>query len=453
MKNLIAIVLLVFAYAVKSQNVGILPFATGFNTPTEIAHTNDSRLFVVEKGGAIKIVKSNGVVNAENFLTLPAESISTETDRGLIGMAFHPDYATNGYFYINYTRAGDGATIIARYSVSIDPDIADAGSEVTMLIIEQTSTIHNGGTIAFGPDNLLYISRGDGGPQYDGDNMAQNINVNRGKILRLDVDAPAPYIPASNPFVGIDGNDEIWAIGLRNAWKMSFDRLTGDLWITDVGENSWEEINKVSAPLTAGLNFGWRCYEGFAEAVIEGCIADENLTFPIAQYSHEEGCSIIGGYVYRGSLFPALTGKFFYTDFCSGTIKMIDQDLTLLNTPVIPQMYTYTTFGEDAAGELYLTGGSILYKIVDLNLGATDFSANGYALFPNPAGDHINITCQNDNLVKVSLFDLAGKKLADHEFSPSGTMSMKVDFLQKGLYVVRLEDQSGSIHTTKLLKN
>jgi hypothetical protein len=283
--------------------------------------------------------------------------------------------------------------------------------------------------------------------------MAQNINVNRGKILRLDVDAPAPYIPASNPFVGIDGNDEIWAIGLRNAWKMSFDRLTGDLWITDVGENSWEEINKVSAPLTAGLNFGWRCYEGFAEAVIEGCIADENLTFPIAQYSHEEGCSIIGGYVYRGSLFPALTGKFFYTDFCSGTIKMIDQDLTLLNTPVIPQMYTYTTFGEDAAGELYLTGGSILYKIVDLNLGATDFSANGYALFPNPAGDHINITCQNDNLVKVSLFDLAGKKLADHEFSPSGTMSMKVDFLQKGLYVVRLEDQSGSIHTTKLLKN
>jgi len=250
---------------ITAQTVGLQSFASGFSSPVEIAHPpNDARLFVVQQSGLIRILNPNGTINTTPFLTLTTSTILSGGERGLLGLAFHPNYATNGYFYVNYTRAGDGATVIARYSVSSDPNIADASSGTVLLTVAHPFSNHNGGSIKFGSDGYLYIGMGDGGSGGDPGNRAQNINENLGKMLRLDVDSASPYgIPATNPYVGIEGNDEIWAIGLRNPWKFSFNRLNGDLWIADVGQNAIEEINKVAAPLpNTGLNFGWRCYEG-----------------------------------------------------------------------------------------------------------------------------------------------------------------------------------------------
>jgi len=325
MKQLLLLACL-FGLSSNAQTVALQSFATGFTSPVEITHpANDSRLFVVEQGGNIKIVNTAGVVNGTPFLTLTSTTVLSGGERGLLGLAFHPNYASNGYFYVNYTRAGDGATVIARYTVSSNPDIADGSSGTVLLTIAQPYSNHNGGTIKFGPDGYLYIGMGDGGSGGDPGDRAQNITNNLGKILRIDVDSASPYgIPPTNPFVGVAGNDEIWSIGMRNPWKFSFNRLNGDLWIADVGQSLAEEINKIPSPLpNTGLNFGWRCYEGnlVYDTSSGTCPAYASTVAPITQYGHGSSrCSITGGYFYTGSTYPNFADKYFFGGYGRGAL-------------------------------------------------------------------------------------------------------------------------------------
>jgi glucose/arabinose dehydrogenase len=292
----------------------------------------------------------------------------------LLGVAFHPDYAANGYFYVNYTRQGDGATVIARYQRSVaNPDLADLASAQILLTIAQPYSNHNGGQLRFGPDGYLYIGTGDGGSANDPQNRAQDLGTLLGKMLRIDVNTGAPYaVPAGNPFVN-DGNPgtlgEIWAYGLRNPWRFSFDRSTGDLFIGDVGQDAWEEIDFQAAGTGAGANYGWRVMEGAHCTGLGGGPAcfDPSLTPPILEYGHDVGCSVTGGYRYRGAASPALAGYYLYADYCSGRMWGATWSgagpwttVQLLQTG-----FSVSTFGEDEAGEIYVAAHNtgVMYRI------------------------------------------------------------------------------------------
>src|SRR5690606_8633557 len=330
MKKIILTLFLALGLTSWGQSITLSPFATGFSDPVEFARCGDDRLFVVQQGGAIKVVNSDGSVNSENFLNL-SSIISTVSERGLLGLDCHPDYESNGYFFVNYTNAS-GNTVIARYSVSDDPNIADASSGLILLTINQPFSNHNGGCIKFGPDGYLWISMGDGGSGGDPNNNGQNKSSLLGKMLRISVDGDVmPYsIPSDNPFAnGAQGEEEIWAYGLRNAWKFSFDRETNEVWIADVGQNAIEEINKMPST-EAGLNYGWRCYEADQPYNTSGCQDSSTMTFPVAQYNHSAGrCSLTGGYVYRGSQYTDIYGLYFFADYCSNHIGVVNQDGTL----------------------------------------------------------------------------------------------------------------------------
>ena len=297
---LLSFVLMINALA-QSQTLELVPYATGFSSPVDVTHAGDDRLFVVEQGGRIKIIDGTGTVLATPFLNISSLT-NSGGERGLLGLAFHPDYATNGYFFVNYTDLS-GDTRVVRYSRSADdPNVADPNSAMQVIFIDQTQGNHNGGCIKFGPDGYLYIGMGDGGGAGDQSNLSQNTNVLLGKMLRLDVDSETPYaIPADNPFVGNENvRDEIWAIGVRNPWRFSFDRETGDMWMGDVGQNAFEEINFQPADSPGGENYGWRCYEADSPYNLSGCTGD--YVFPAYAIPHTTGvCSITGGFVYRGT--------------------------------------------------------------------------------------------------------------------------------------------------------
>lgn len=455
MKNFTLLTLL-FSLGGFSQTIAVQSFATGFSSPVEITHAGDSRLFVVQQGGSIKIVNPDGSVNATSFLTLPAGSggvVFSGGERGLLGLAFHPDYANNGYFYVDYTRQPDGATVIARYSVSPDANVADPGSALVMLVIPQPYSNHNGGSLRFGPDGYLYIGMGDGGSGGDPENRAQNINENLGKLLRLDVDAPAPYIPSGNPFVGVAGNDEIWAVGLRNPWKWSFDKVTGDLWIADVGQNAVEEINHVSGNGGPGANYGWNCYEA-NNVYTTGC-AQPGTTyiFPVATYPHSgtnNGCSITGGYVYRGAMYPAFAGKFFFSDYCTGRINTVNTDGTV-TYKTVSGITSVPTYGQDVSGELYIVSGSTIYKIFDSDLGVASFGKNGLALFPNPATESFSLrNTSGKPLSALVIYDMSGKLLVQRKLADVETNAIDTRNLASGLYFVTVESKSGERFSAKL---
>ena len=449
MKQKITLVLLLFSCFSFAQTIGITSFATGFNSAVEITNAGDSRLFVVEQGGNIKIVSATGVVNATNFLSLPSSVVSSGGERGLLGLAFHPDYATNGFFFVNYTRAGDGATVIARYSVSSNPDVADATSGTVLLSVAQPFSNHNGGSIKFGPDGFLYIGMGDGGSGGDPGNRAQNINENLGKMLRIDVNSGSPYSnPTGNPFIGTAGNDEIWAIGLRNPWKFSFNRLNGDLWIADVGQNNVEEINKIANPLTPGLNLGWRCYEGNVAFNTSGCASISTMTMPVAQYTHSDtgGCSITGGYFYTGTQFPDFAGKYFFGDLCQSKIAYVDPTNAITFSPNLSGLSSIVSFGEDMNGELYVSsaGNGVIYKIVDTNLSTDSFARASFSLSPNPAFDRVQISVTNiEYPAQLELFDLTGKLLLQ-QILESEAVSIDTANFQSGMYLVSINDNSGN---------
>lgn len=455
MKKILPLVLGLLTITSFAQTIGLQSFATGFSAPVEIAHpNNDARLFVVQQAGLIRIVNANGTVNATPFLSLGTNVILSGGERGLLGLAFHPNYATNGFFYVNYTRAGDGATVIARYSVSSDPNIADASSGTVLLTVAQPFSNHNGGSIKFGSDGYLYIGMGDGGSGGDPGNRAQNINENLGKMLRLDVDSASPYgIPPTNPYVGVAGNDEIWAIGLRNPWKFSFNRLNGDLWIADVGQNAIEEVNKTAFPLpNTALNYGWRCYEG--NVVYDnsgGCPTYANTVAPISVYTHGSTgrCSITGGYFYTGATYPNFANKYFFADYCTGEIGWIDSVGNI--TWGFNATGVITTFGEDKDGELYVANGGTIYKMIDTSLATDDFSQNGLSLYPNPAKDTFFLkNSASLPLDSLQIIDLTGKVIHTQKLTETEINSINSTGIAKGIYIVTLTNQTGKLFQSKL---
>jgi glucose/arabinose dehydrogenase len=320
--------------------------ASGFSRPVDIQSANDGsgRLFVVEKAGYIRVYE-NGNLLSEPFLDITDRVNDGGYEMGLLGLAFHPDYEQNGFFFVNYTGEG-GHTRISRFQAS--GTSADSASENVLLIIEQPYQNHNGGALAFGPDGYLYAGLGDGGNGGDPHKNGQNINSLLGKILRLDVNNGDKYsIPSDNPF----GN-EVWAYGLRNPWRISFDRTTGDLWIGDVGQGQWEEIDYLPAGLEGGANFGWSVMEGNHAFDSE---PQSGMLLPATEYSHAEGgCSVTGGYVYRGTI-PEWNGVYVYGDYCSGKIwALILSNGQWQSQVMFETNLRITSFGQDESGEIYL---------------------------------------------------------------------------------------------------
>lgn len=365
-------------------NIALQTFASGLARPTDIAHCGDSRLFIVEQKGLIQILDESGNKLPQPFLNIQSQVGSTQNEQGLLGLAFHPDYGQNGYFFINYTD-NNGDTRVSRMSVKTDnPNQADPASEKILLEVAQPFSNHNGGCMKFGPDGYLYFSLGDGGSGGDPYQNGQNRLVYLAKIHRIDVDNGDPYaIPPDNPFANdSDALGETWAYGLRNPWRFSFDRTAGDLWIGDVGQDLWEEINFQPASSAGGENYGWRCYEGNHAYNTSGCQSADGMTFPVAEFKHSnaDGCSVTGGMVYRGCEFPALYGHYLFTDYCSGKIWSVipDGDEAWIMTELADlHNYQFSSFGENAAGELFLTGlgSGIIYKITS-NSEASFFSVS-----------------------------------------------------------------------------
>jgi len=449
--TLLTTLLFLFFNLSFAQTLGLTSFATGFTDPVEIVNAGDSRLFVVQQSGQIKIVSATGTVTSTPFLNI-SSLISSGGERGLLGLAFHPNYATNGYFYVNYTNTA-GNTVIARYSVNTNnPNIAQTTGTI-LLTITQPFSNHNGGTIKFGPDGYLYIGMGDGGSGGDPQGNGQNINSLLGKMLRIDVDSGSPYSsPSTNPYVGIAGSDEIWAIGLRNPWKFSFDSLNGDLWIADVGQQNVEEINKESSTIS-GLNYGWKCYEGSDPYATTGCAPIASMTFPYAEYSSASGspyCSITGGYVYRGSTYPAMQGKYFFADYCSNKIGKIEIDGALTFSPTMPGG-SYTSFGVDQNGEIYVASADngVIYKLVDTNpLSVTETELKKFKMYPNPAKDAIYIS--NINFpATLNIYDVTGKLLVDTKVENVET-AINTSGLESGIYMVNVTDNAGINSNSKL---
>ncbi|MFI5171377.1 MAG: PQQ-dependent sugar dehydrogenase [Chitinophagales bacterium] len=375
LRNLLVLLTLAFSTNMYAQPVLDLVDLPGpsFNSPVDIASAGDSRLFIVEQDGYIYILNTDGTSSL--FMDIDSKVKSTGDEQGLLGLAFDPEYATNGYFYVNYTNnTGTGNTVVARYSRNaINPNIGDVASEVILLTVVQPYTNHNGGNIEFGPDGYLYIGNGDGGSGGDPGDRAQDITAQLlGKMLRIDVSTVPYSIPADNPFVGVTGDDEIWQYGLRNPWRFSFDRLTGDLWIGDVGQGAWEEVDFQPAASTGGENWGWRCYEGNATYNTAGCTGIGNYDFPIFVYPHvfaTGGYAIIGGIVYRGDDYPGMYGYYIFTDNVTDNWwttypNGVGGWTTVINSL---SMDDITTYGEGYDGEIYCAarGSGNIYHVID----------------------------------------------------------------------------------------
>lgn len=295
------------------------PVAQGLQRPVGVySIPGDGRLFVLEQAGRIRVVDQGQALDTP-FLDIADRVGSRALEQGLLGLAFHPDYAANGFFFVNYTDQ-NGNTVVSRFRVSADPQRGDPTTEVPLLHIKQPYANHNGGHIAFGPDGYLYIGMGDGGAAGDPQGNAQNPNTLLGKMLRLDVDHGEPYaIPPDNPFAQGGGRPEIWALGLRNPWQFAFDPLNGDLYIADVGQDLWEEVDYLPAGTPGGVNFGWDYREG-AHPFEGEPPPGVQLTDPVWEYGHDQGCSITGGVVYRGQALPAFWGVYLFGDYCTGTV-------------------------------------------------------------------------------------------------------------------------------------
>ena len=342
--------------------------STGLDQPVHVTHAGDGsgRLFVVERPGAIRVVR-DGALLPEPFLDITDRVGSQGSEQGLLSVAFHPRYAENRRFFVDYTDQ-NGDTVISELRVSDDPDRAEPGSERVLLRIDQPAANHNGGQLAFGPDGYLYIGMGDGGGAGDRFGNGQNRSTLLGKLLRIDVDGGDPYgIPPDNPFVGQEGTrPEIWALGLRNPWRFSFDRATGDLYLGDVGQNAWEELNVQPAASRGGENYGWPITEAtHCFQPRTGCDT-AGLTLPVYEYPLEGACSIVAGYRYRGAAVPAFADAFFYTDYCGGRIWALTQgpDGGWTNHDLLQAGGGLSSFGEDETGELYIVNiGGALYRL------------------------------------------------------------------------------------------
>ena len=346
---------------------GLADVASGLSRPVYLtAPDGDARVFVVEKVGRIRIIK-NGALVVAPFLDISSKVNSSGNEQGLLSVAFHPSYASNGFFYVNYTDAS-GDTRIEKYTVSSNPDVANPASAKLVLGIDQPFANHNGGLNLFGPDGMLYIGLGDGGSGGDPNGNGQNKNALLGKLLRIDVDHGDPYtIPSTNPFANGGGRGEVWAYGLRNPWRFSFDKTTNALFIADVGQNAFEEVNVVAAN-RAAVNYGWNIMEA-ASCYNSSTCNKSGLEQPVISYNRDGGaCSVIGGMVYRGSAAPQLAGHFLYADYCAGWIKSFTWSNNTITNAMQWQTSAHgniTSFGQDSSGEIYiLSENGHVYKIV-----------------------------------------------------------------------------------------
>ncbi len=460
-----------FAFATPLTTVRV---TTGLTKPLFVTAPpgDTSRIFVIEQFsgtiGRIRIVTiPSNTLLATPFLSI--SGVSTSNEQGLLGLAFDPNYATNGYFYVNYTTSGGGAaghTVIARYTVSGDPNVADAGSAVILKTINQPETNHNGGCLQFGPDGMLYDSQGDGGGAGDVHGSignAQSLTTLLGKMLRLDVNNPPTYIPADNPSIYGSAVDEKWAIGLRNPWRFSFDRQNGDLYIGDVGQDAVEEIDYVPAGTGAARNYGWRCREGndtynCTAGTHCACPSDPGLTAPIYTYTHATGICVTGGYVYRGAKIPDLKGIYFFADYSAATIWSLRAsggsytEFTNRTAELAPggglSISQITSFGEDAAGEIYIcdrgtgTGGEV-FKIVVNCAGASE-SITTQPLSQNAtAGQVVNFTVKTTG--SLGLITYAWTKNGNPIGGDSSTLQLaSVTCHDNGTYVCTITDQCGA---------
>jgi glucose/arabinose dehydrogenase len=340
--------------AAPQTAASLVPVLSGLSAPLYLtsAHDGSNRLFIVEQGGRIKVLQP-GASAPTVFLDITGKVLANG-ERGLLGLAFHPQFSANRRFFVDYIRQSDGSTVVAEYQASAaDANVADP-TEKVLLVIPQPSAMHKAGMLEFGPDGFFYIAVGDGGPNRDPEARAQNLNDLHGKILRIDVDHPdgsQPYSsPADNPFFGSEpGRDEIWAYGLRNPWRFSFDRATGELYAGDVGQGAREEIDLI----TRGGNYGWRIFEGTLCTNLDPLLCSAVQTIPpLLEYDHPSGrCAIISGYVYRGTQGSLPVGAYVYGDFCTGEILLLQNGATTVFTQITPHI---TSFGEDEAGEIYV---------------------------------------------------------------------------------------------------
>lgn len=459
--------LLLFCSLTFAQDIEIESFASGFSSPIGIENAGDSRLFIVERHGIIKIVNDEGVTNATAFLNIDGRVTNNGGEQGLLGLAFHPDYITNGYFYVNYIN-NSGDTVVSRFSRdSNDSNIADSNSELILLTVDQPFSNHNGGDLAFGSDGYLYIALGDGGSANDPGNRSQNLTILLGKMLRIDVDNTSNgnnyAIPSDNPFFGSTTNQqEIWAYGLRNPWRFSFDSATNDLWIADVGQNEIEEINRVNFEI-AGVNYGWRCYEGNDAFNLSGCPAMNTLTFPVATYTHSSSgnfkCSITGGYRYRGTAQPNLQGLYFFADYCSNEIGILEEDGANWNM-TFTEPYSgngWVAFGEDVDGELYIAGVSsgTIYRIVDANLSVDESSLSSIKMYPNPTEDLLTLDFGSaySSITSLTIYNIQGQKIQTLSSFENQISTISTKNMSDGLYLVEIRNLDGQKLTQKLVKH
>ncbi|PWT99728.1 MAG: hypothetical protein C5B51_26595 [Terriglobia bacterium] len=468
------------AATLSAQEIRVVQAASGIGLPTDIQNAGDgmNRLFFVQQNGLIRVYR-NGAMLPDAFLDIRSKTHG-EDERGLLGLAFPPGFTQKQRFYIDYTDL-NGDTVIAQYRVSANPDVADASSEIALLHIAQPFANHNGGQVRFGPDGYLYIAMGDGGSGGDPLNNGQSLSTLLGKLLRVDVESEPGkvHIPADNPFVSQAGaRPEIWAYGLRNPWRFSFDRATKDLWIADVGQDSYEEVDFQPAASHGGENYGWNRMEGLH--CFQARCSMDGLTLPIAEYTHDPECSITGGFMYHGRVSPGLRGIYLYGDYCSGKIWGIErQGANFVSRLLLSSGFLITTFGEDEAGEIYVAsqGNGSIYHIVGsaaprLNAGgvvnsasyapglvpgsiATAFAAgvlddpgvvagaNGLTVTVNgisaPVLGVANVNGQEQVNFQAP-YEIAGKTSAPVAITRAGQASASVDVpvasLQPGVYVI-----------------
>lgn len=443
--------LLSLSFLISQPRIALKPFASGFSKPVDIASAGDTRIFVVEQKGRILIVNSDGTVNSQPFLDIETEVGSNAGERGLLGLAFHPDYANNGFFYVNHTTR-NGDTKVARYSVSAqNPDLANVNSAATILTQDQPFGNHNGGDLNFGPDGYLYIGFGDGGSGNDPQDNGQKKSTFLGKILRIDINNGLPYsVPSDNPFVG-DATvlDEIWSLGWRNPWRFSFDRQTGDMWIGDVGQNAYEEISFEKDTSSGGLNYGWRCLEGNTILNPTGCATVDAYVAPVFDLlqGFNRGSSITGGYVYRGNDYPLLQGHYVFGDYASGQFwTLFPNENGGFDTTQQGKLFSrdrLSTFGEDKDGELYVAEhkDGIIYKVTETNVGIfPGAEALPVRMFPHPFKDQLQVEFDNPQGKSYSLrlLNSQGQMVRQIEDIRSSRIVLDRENLASGIYLIEL---------------
>ena len=471
MKNILLTTLLFISHVSVAQELILEPISgIQFEQPVEISSSGilgDDRLFVLEKKGKIYIVEDISSENPtkleEPFLDISAK-VNSASEGGLLGLAFSPEYETKGYFFVHYTfnNGGQFSSRIARFNVSDDdPSKADPSTEVSVLTVAQNEQNHNGGDLVFGPDNMLYVAFGDGGGANDEFFNGQNPQTFLGKILRIDVKSLPYNIPTGNPY---DGNDvvldEIWAVGLRNPWRISFDRLNGDLWVSDVGQDQYEEINYEKSGSTGAFNYGWNCYEGPIIFDPLACVSPIEHAEPIYSYSHALGPkSVTGGFTYRGSRHPDLFGKYVFTDFVDNkswwiisgieneTFETEKIDMTGADIPD-----KVTTFGEGNDGELFFAtlDDGRLWRLMTTIVASIDQVHNSkYRVYPNPFNDKLNIERDAGEEVEYIIRDSYGKVITFGKLKADITVNMKG--MSTGIYFISLKTKD-YIQVDKLIK-